>query len=60
MVGFVDFDWATNTQKRTSLMGLVIIYAGGAIRYKPNFQTVIAQTSTEAEFVVACNTAKLI
>jgi len=36
------------------------MFAGGAIGYKTKFQTVIAHSSTEAEFVAACDTAKLI
>jgi len=58
LVGFVDSDWATNTKKRTSLTGMVIMYAGGAIGYKSKFQSIIAHSSTEAEFVAACETAK--
>jgi KUP system potassium uptake protein len=60
IVGFVDSDWATNTRKRTSMTGMIIMYAGGAIGYKSKFQPVIAHSSTEAEFVAACDTAKLI
>ena len=36
------------------------MYAGGAIGYKTKFQTIIAHSSTEAEFVAACDTAKMI
>jgi hypothetical protein len=60
LVGYVDSDWATNTKKRTSMTGMVIMYAGGAVGYKSKFQTVIAHSSTEAEFVAACDTAKMI
>ena len=56
----MDSDWATNTKKRTSMTGMIIMYAGGAIGYKSKFQTVIAHSSTEAEFVAACDTAKMI
>jgi len=34
--------------------------AGGAIGYKTKYQTVISHSSTEAEFVAACDTAKMI
>jgi hypothetical protein len=57
-VGFIDSDWATNTKKRTSLTGMIIMYAGGAIGYKSKFQSIIAHSSMEAEFVTACETAK--
>jgi hypothetical protein len=39
---------------------MIIMYAGGAIGYKTKFQPVIAHSSTETEFVAACDTAKLI
>lgn len=42
------------------MTGMVIMYAGGAIGYKSKFQSVIAHSSTEAKFMAACNTAKLI
>jgi hypothetical protein len=60
LIGFVDSDWATNTKKRTSMTGMILMYSGGAIGYKSKFQTVIAHSSTEAEFVAACDTAKMI
>jgi hypothetical protein len=60
IIAFIDSDWATNTKKCTSMTGLVSMYAGGVIGYKSKFQTVIAHSSTEAEFVVTSDTAKLI
>jgi hypothetical protein len=60
IIGYVDSDWATNMKKGTLLTGMIIMYAGGAIGYKSKFQTVIAHSSMEAEFVAACDTAKLI
>jgi len=60
LIGYVDSDWAVNIKKRTSLTGAVVMLAGGVIGYKTKFQTVIAHSSTEAEFVAACKTAKMI
>jgi hypothetical protein len=60
LIGFVDSDWATNTKKRTSMTGMVLMLAGGTVKYKSKFQSVIAHSSTEAEFVTACDTAKMI
>jgi KUP system potassium uptake protein len=60
LIGFVDSDWPKNTKKRTSMTGMILMYSGGAIGYKSKFQTVIAHSSTEAEFVAACDTAKMI
>jgi hypothetical protein len=42
------------------MTGMMLMYAGGAVGYKSKFQTVIAHSTTEAEFVAACDTAKMI
>ncbi len=60
LIAYVDLDWAANITKRTSLTGMILMYAGGAVGYKTKFQTVIAHSTTEAEFVAACDTAKTI
>jgi hypothetical protein len=60
MYGYVDADWATDSTHRKSVTGMVIMYAGGAIGYKTNYQDTIAHSSTEAEFAAACDTAELI
>lgn len=60
LVAYVDSDWASNGRKRNSLTGMVLILAGGVIGYKTKFQPVIAHSSTEAEFIAACDTAKMI
>ena len=53
-----DSDWGGDTSHRKSITGLVIKLAGGCIYYKTKFQTTIALSSTEAEFVAATETAK--
>jgi hypothetical protein len=60
LVAFVDSDWATSTKSRNSITGMILMFAGGAVGYKSKFQPVIAHSSTEAEFVAACDTAKMI
>jgi hypothetical protein len=60
LVGLVDSDWATHSTKRTSITGMVLMFAGGAVGYNIKFQPVIAHSSTEAEFVAACDTTKMI
>jgi hypothetical protein len=45
---------------QNSMTGMVLMFAGGAIGYKSKFQPVIAHSSTEAEFVAACDMAKMI
>lgn len=34
LIASVDLDWATHVTKRTSLMGIVLMYAGGTVGYK--------------------------
>jgi hypothetical protein len=58
--GYVDSDWATDTSHRKSVSGIVILNAGGAIGYKCKYQDTIAHSSTEAEFVAACDAGKMI
>ena len=58
--GLVDSDWAGDSVKRKSISGIIIMFAGGAIAYISKFQKVIALSTTEAEFVAACDAAKMI
>ncbi len=60
LVGLMDSDWAIHSTKRTSINGMVLVYAGGAVGYKSKFQPIIAHSYTEAEFVAACDMAKMI
>lgn len=36
------------------------MFAGGAVRYQYRYQDVIAHSSTEAEFIAACDAGKMI
>ena len=60
LIGLVDSDWAGDSVKRKSMTGVIIMLAGGAIAYKAKYQDVIALSTTEAEFVAACDAAKMI
>jgi hypothetical protein len=60
LIAYVDADWATSTKKHNSISGMILMFAGGAVGYKTKFQTVIAHSSTKAEFIAACDTAKMI
>ena len=40
---------------RKSVTGLVVKIAGGVVLYKTAYQQVLAHSSTEAEFVAACD-----
>ena len=56
----VDSDYANDIQHRKSVTGINIKIAGGSIYYKTKFQSTVALSSTEAEFIAACEAAKVI
>jgi hypothetical protein len=56
---YVDSDWASCTRTRRSLTGVVVKMAGGTIAYKTKFQVTVALSSTEAEFMAACDAGKM-
>jgi hypothetical protein len=57
---YADSDWATCVKTRRSFGGAVIRLAGGTIAYKCKFQPTVAGSSTEAEFMAAYDTGKMI
>ena len=57
---YADSDWATCPKTRRSFGGVCIRLAGGTIAYKCRFQPTVAGSSTEAEFMAACDTGKTI
>lgn len=57
---YTDSDWATCTKTRQSFSGIIVQLAGGTIAYKTKMQPTVALSSTEAEFMVACDTGKMI
>ena len=57
--GSVDSDWATDAETRKSISGIVFYFAGAAIHYKTKFQNIVSHSSTEAEFIAACDAAKV-
>jgi hypothetical protein len=60
MTAYADSDWGTCRRTRNAVTGAAIIVAGGAVGYKTKFQHAIALSSTEAEWVAACNMGKMI
>jgi hypothetical protein len=58
-VAFGDSDWATCVKTRRSFSGICIQLAGGTIAYKTKFQPTVALSSTEAEFMAACNVGRM-
>jgi hypothetical protein len=57
---YADSDWATCVKKHWSFGGTCIRLAGGTIPYKCKFQPTVAGLSTEAEFMAAYDTGKMI
>jgi len=60
MYSFVDSDWAGDTVHRKSITGIAVMFAGSVIAYKSKIQRTIALSSTEAEFMAACEAGKII
>ena len=58
-VAYCDSDWATCVKTRRSFSGICIQLAGGTIAYKTKFQPTVALSSTEAEFMAACNVGRM-
>ena len=57
--GFVDSDWASDSTHRRLVTNFTYMLAGAAIVYKTCFQSAVALSSTEAEFVAASDAGKL-
>ena len=58
-VAYADSDWATCIKTRRSFSGICIQLAGGTIAYKTKFQPTVALSSTEAEFMAACDVGRM-
>ena len=54
----VDASYGGDITHRKSVTGIVATLAGGCILYKTQFQEVVALSSTEAEFIAACEAGK--
>ena len=51
LVGYVDSDYAADLDKRRSLTGYVFTVGGCAVSWRATLQTVVAQSTTEAEYM---------
>ena len=58
--GFVNSDWAACPQTCRSFAGTCLCLAGGCIGYKTQLLPTVALSSTEAEYMGACNSGKMI
>jgi len=57
---FADSDWATCVKTQRSFGGSCLCLAGGTVAYKTQFQPTVAGSSTEAEYMSAYFTSKMI
>jgi hypothetical protein len=57
---FVDSNWAACPQTRCSFAGTCLCLAGGCVAYKTQLLPTVALSSTEAEYMGACNTGNMI
>jgi hypothetical protein len=60
MHAYADSDWAACVKTRRSFGGIALRLAGGTIAYKCKFQPTVAGSSTEAKFMAAYDTGKMI
>jgi hypothetical protein len=58
ITGFTDSDWAGDIDSRKSTSGYVFLLYGGAISWKSTKQSVVATSSTEAEYIACSEAAK--
>eukprot|EP00253_Pinus_taeda_P026768 PITA_26768 len=56
--GFVDVDWVGDLDQRRSTSGYVFNLFGGAIRWMSKKQSVVALSTTEAEYMAATHASK--
>ena len=54
----MDASYSSDVTHRTSVTGIIGRLAGGTVAYKTKFQDIIALSSTEAEFIAACDAGK--
>ena len=57
IVAYSDADWENNPEGRHSISGVMVMLGrppGGLIMFTSRRQTVVAQSSTEAEYMAAC------
>lgn len=55
---FTDADWASDVENRKSVSGTLIFVAGGPVIFRSCQQSLVALSTTEAEFIAAAETIK--
>ena len=58
LIGYTDLEFQSNLDFRKSISGYVFTLGGGAISWRSTKKSCIADSTMEAEYVVACEIAK--
>jgi hypothetical protein len=58
VIGFVDSDYAGDLDKRRSISGYIFSLCGSAVNWKASLQSVVALSTTEAEYVASTEGVK--
>lgn len=58
LVGYVDSDYATNIDNRRSQSGYIFNLYGSAVSWKSSLQSVVALSTTEAEYMAMTEAVK--
>ena len=58
LIGFMDSDYAGDRDKRRSTTTYIFTMCGNCVSWKSQLQSVVALSSTEAEYIVATEAAK--
>jgi len=58
LVGYVDFDYAGDLNKRRSLTGYIFTIGGCAVSWKASLQATVALSTTEAEYMAIFEACK--
>ena len=56
--GFIDADWAGDLDQRRSTSGYVFNLFGGAVSWMSKKQSVVALSTTDAEYMAATHASK--
>ena len=60
LTAYVDSDHTSDASHRRSVTGFHVKLAGGTVLYKTKYQNIVAQSSTEAEFIAAAEAGRYI
>lgn len=60
LVGYGDSDFAADEEQRKSTSGVVLVLNGAPIIWSIRKQTTVATSTTDAEYIAACEAAKQI